>query len=29
MAKEDGFRLTAHAGEEGPCEYIKNAIEIC
>ncbi len=27
MAKEHGFRITAHAGEEAPPEYIVNAIE--
>jgi adenosine deaminase len=26
-AKEDGFRRTAHAGEEGPVDYMRGAIE--
>jgi adenosine deaminase len=28
FAKELGFRLVAHAGEEGPCDYIRNAVNI-
>jgi adenosine deaminase len=28
MAKENGFRLTAHAGEEAPYKYIENALDI-
>ena len=26
-AKKEGFKLVAHAGEEGPCEYIWTAID--
>jgi len=26
-AKKDGFKLVAHAGEEGPWQYVKNSIE--
>jgi len=28
MAREKGFRLVAHAGEEGPASYIREAIDI-
>ncbi len=27
-ARETGFKTTAHAGEEGPAEYVRNSIEI-
>ena len=27
-ARKHGFKTTAHAGEEGPAEYVKNSIEI-
>src|SRR5690606_15490702 len=26
--RELGFRLVAHAGEEGPAEYVRNALDI-
>ena len=28
QAKKDGFKVVAHAGEEGPAEYVKQAIEL-
>ncbi|KAH0789688.1 adenosine deaminase [Histomonas meleagridis] len=28
-AKASGFKITIHAGEEGPSDYIKQAIELC
>jgi adenosine deaminase len=27
MARKEGFQLVAHAGEEGPAEYIRNALD--
>ncbi len=28
QAKQDGFKVVAHAGEEGPADYVKQAIEL-
>merc|ERR1719502_67193 len=28
MAREEGYRLVSHAGEEGPAEYVRDAIDI-
>ena len=28
QAKKDGFKVVAHAGEEGPAEYVRQAIEL-
>lgn len=28
QAKKDGFKVVAHAGEEGPADYVKQAIEL-
>merc|ERR1711988_1595320 len=28
MASEEGYRLVSHAGEEGPAEYVRDAIDI-
>ncbi len=28
QAKKDGFKLCCHAGEEGPSDFIKDAVEI-
>ncbi len=28
QAQKDGFKLVAHAGEEGPAEYVREAIEL-
>ncbi|MDV7402385.1 adenosine deaminase, partial [Arthrospira platensis SPKY1] len=27
MARKEGFRTTAHAGEEGPASYVKGSID--
>lgn len=28
-AKDQGYRLTIHAGEEGPAHYVREALEVC
>lgn len=28
QAKKDGFKVVAHAGEEGPADYVKQAVEL-
>ncbi|MCW2602650.1 MAG: Adenosine deaminase [Pseudonocardiales bacterium] len=28
-ARQQGYRLTAHAGEEGPASYVREALDVC